>query len=84
MRRAIRCYLRWLEEERAMGRSAACLAKYVSHVRGLLDYAWRSGPAQRNVLDGFALKDDSARKPRRRLRRSGRMPIRRQPDRWTR
>jgi len=32
------------------------LAKYLSHVRGLLDYAWRSGRAERNVLDGFSLQ----------------------------
>ena len=26
------------------------------HVRGLLEYAWRSGRAERNVLDGFSLQ----------------------------
>ena len=30
-------YLQWLERERRAGRSEACLAKYVSHLRGLLD-----------------------------------------------
>jgi integrase/recombinase XerD len=38
------------------------LAKYVSHVRGLLEYAWRSGRAERNVLDGFYLQDAKQRK----------------------
>jgi len=36
-------YLHWLEAERRAGRTAMCLAKYLSHVRGLLDYAWRNG-----------------------------------------
>lgn len=50
-------YLRWLERERQAGRTPSSLAKYVSHVRGLLEYAWRSGRAERNVLDGFQLQD---------------------------
>jgi integrase/recombinase XerD len=49
-------YLHWLEAERQRGRTDSCLAKYLSHVRGLLDYAWRSGRAERNVLDGFSLQ----------------------------
>jgi len=48
-------YLHWLEEDRQRGRTDSCLAKYLSHVRGLLEYAWRSGRAERNVLDGFSL-----------------------------
>lgn len=54
-------YLGWIESERSAGRSTACLAKYLSHVRGLLEYAWRSGRAERNVLDGFRLQDDRPR-----------------------
>ena len=54
-------YLRWLEEERQARRLGPCLCKYVSHVRGLLDYAWRSGRADRNVLDGFSLQDERRR-----------------------
>ncbi|MFC1461359.1 tyrosine-type recombinase/integrase [Verrucomicrobiota bacterium] len=50
-------YLHWLNEERATGRSEAVLAKQISHLRGLLDYAWRSGRSDRNVLDGFSLQD---------------------------
>lgn len=49
-------YLVWLEEERQLGRTNSSVAKYLSHVRGLLEYAWRSGRAQRNVLDGFSLQ----------------------------
>lgn len=49
-------YLHWLEAERNGGRTESCLAKYLSHLRGLLDYAWRSGRAERNVLDGFSLQ----------------------------
>lgn len=49
-------YLHWLEQERQLGRTDSCLAKYLSHLRGLLEYAWRSGRAERNVLDGFSLQ----------------------------
>ena len=49
-------FLHWLEAERRQGRTDSCLAKYLSHVRGLLDYAWRSGRSERNVLDGFSLQ----------------------------
>lgn len=49
-------YLRWFEAERESGRSETSLAKQASHLRGLLEYAWRSGRAERNVLDGFSLQ----------------------------
>lgn len=49
-------FLHWLEAERRQGRTASCLAKYLSHLRGFLEYAWRSGRATRNVLDGFSLQ----------------------------
>jgi integrase/recombinase XerD len=49
-------YLHWLEAERQCGCTENSLAKYLSHVRGLLDYAWRSGRTERNVLDGFSLQ----------------------------
>jgi integrase/recombinase XerD len=60
-------YLHWIDRERAAGRTTSCLAKYLSHLRGLLDYAWRSGRAERNVLDGFQLQDATARKEPRSL-----------------
>jgi hypothetical protein len=49
-------YLHWLEAERQCGCTESSLTKYLSHVRGLLDYAWRSGRTERNVLDGFNLQ----------------------------
>lgn len=55
-RLALEDYLHWFEDERQLGRTNGCLAKYLSHVRGLLEYAWRSGRAERNVLDGFSLQ----------------------------
>jgi site-specific recombinase XerD len=54
-------FLRWLNEARERGQSEKALAKELSHVRGLLDYAWRSGKASRNVLDGFSLQDNLKR-----------------------
>ena len=48
-------YLNWFEVEREAGRSEGSLAKDASHLRGLLEYAWRSGRADRNVLDGLNL-----------------------------
>jgi len=60
-------YLGWLEQERQANRAGPCLCKYVSHVRGLLDYAWRSGRADRNVLDGFSLQDERRRREPRAL-----------------
>jgi site-specific recombinase XerD len=56
-------YLHWLEAERQSGSTETTLAKYLSHVRGLLEYAWRSGRSQRNVLDGFTLKHTIRRTP---------------------
>jgi integrase/recombinase XerD len=50
-------FLRWFEQARSGGRSPASMAKDASHVRGFLDYAWRSGRAQCNALDGFNLHD---------------------------
>jgi site-specific recombinase XerD len=51
-------YLRWLEAERRAGRTSRCRKKYVSHLRGLLDYSWRAGRSDRNVLDGLTLRDE--------------------------
>jgi site-specific recombinase XerD len=50
-------FLHWLSVAREQGQAETALAKEVSHVRGLLDYAWRSGRADRNVLDGFSVQD---------------------------
>lgn len=62
---SLRDYLRWIDVERGEGLSTASLAKDISHIRGLLDYAWRSGRADRNVLDGLNLQDARPRPPAR-------------------
>lgn len=54
-------YLRWIEEERQQGRSTGNISKQISHMRGFLNYAWRSGRCDRNVLDGFQLQDNRRR-----------------------
>lgn len=59
----LEAYIRWLGRQRAKGRQSSSLAKSLSHTRGLLDYAWRIGRAERNVLDGFDLADDGRRVP---------------------
>lgn len=51
-------YLKWMEQQRQQGCSTSNLSKRLSHIRGLLNYAWRSGRSDRNVLDGFQLQDD--------------------------
>jgi integrase/recombinase XerD len=50
-------YLQWLNQQREAGYSTQSLNKELSHIRGLLDYTWRSGRADRNVLDGLTLED---------------------------
>lgn len=50
-------YLVYVNAERDAGSAETVLAKQLSHVRGLLEYAWRSGRTTRNVLDGFSLRD---------------------------
>lgn len=58
-------YLQWINQEREAGYSNQSLNKDLSHIRGLLDYAWRSGRADRNVLDGFTLEDSArSQKPK--------------------
>lgn len=62
---ALEDWLRWLEHEREAGRKPSCLAKNLSHLRGMLDYAWRCGRSDRNALDGFSLNDSGrAAEPR--------------------
>jgi integrase/recombinase XerD len=50
-------YILWVNRQRAEGYSAQSLNKDLCHLRGLLEYAWRSGHCERNVLDGFSLQD---------------------------
>lgn len=56
-------YVLWLNQKRDAGYSERSLSKHLSHIRGLLEYAWRSGRADRNVLAGFSLRDDQVRVP---------------------
>jgi integrase/recombinase XerD len=55
-------YLRWIEAERESRHSSNSINKNLSHLRGFLDYAWRSGRCDRNVLDHFQVKHDGDRK----------------------
>lgn len=56
-------YLQWLGQQRQAGRSPNTLGKQISHIRGLLDYAWRNGRCDRNVFDGFELQDADRKNP---------------------
>ena len=55
-------YVNWINVEREEGTSEFTIQKDMSHVRVLIDYAWRAGKTNRNVLDGFYLKDATVRK----------------------
>lgn len=51
-------YLTWIRKLRDEATSSvASISKQISHLRGLIDYAWRSGRVDRNPLDGFKVKD---------------------------
>jgi integrase/recombinase XerD len=50
-------YLKWVNRKREAGYSIPSINKDLSHLRGLLDYTWRSGRCDRNVLDGLTLED---------------------------
>jgi integrase/recombinase XerD len=50
-------YLQWVNRKREAGYSIPSINKELSHLRGLLDYTWRSGRCDRNVLDGLRLED---------------------------
>ena len=54
--RSLEDFLHWMEAERQLGRTSSSMAKYLSHIRSFLEYAWRSGRTERNVLDGFSLQ----------------------------
>ncbi len=60
-------YTRYVELERQLKASPRCINKYITHARGLLEYSWRSGRCDRNVLDGFHLQDGEKREPPRSL-----------------
>jgi integrase/recombinase XerD len=46
-------FIEWLDRERRRGYSVAGLCKNASHLRGFLEYAWRSGKSDRNVMSRF-------------------------------
>lgn len=46
-------FIEWLDRERRRGYSTQGLCKNASHLRGFLDYVWRSGRADRNVMSRF-------------------------------
>ena len=52
-------YLQWVNQKREAGYSTQSINKELSHLRGLLDYTWRSARCDRNVLDGLTLEDSS-------------------------
>lgn len=54
---SLEAYVNWVGHERNTGKSAQSISKQLSHVRGMLEYAWRSGRTDRNVLEGFYLQD---------------------------
>jgi len=55
-------YVRWVQQMRESGYSPGSINRDLSFLRGLLDYAWRSGHAERNVLDGFTVPNDARSK----------------------
>jgi integrase/recombinase XerD len=60
-------FLVWLTREREAGSTEQTLVKHVSYLRGLLEYTWRSGRAERNPLDRFSLPNKHAREEPRSL-----------------
>lgn len=56
-------YLKWVECERFRGKSVKTISKQLSHVRGFLNYMLRNEKCDRNVLEGFHLKDDKEVEP---------------------
>jgi len=59
----LEAYIHWLGQQRQKQASGRSLAKCLSHARGLLNYVWRIGRSDRNVLDGFDLQDEARRVP---------------------
>ncbi len=55
-------FMAWIEGDRQANTSVTTLSKLVTHTRGFLDYAQRSGRTTRNVLDGFQLQHSIPKK----------------------
>jgi len=47
---ALEDYLHWLEAERQCGCTESSLAKYLSHVRGLLESEWEKAHARHETI----------------------------------
>lgn len=54
-------YIQWIGACRNQGKTARSINKHLSHLRCLIEYAWRCGRLDRNVLEGFMIKDAYAR-----------------------
>lgn len=50
-------YIRWVNRLRDSGIKQKVVNKMLSHIRGLIDYAWQLERVDRNVLVGFFLKE---------------------------
>ncbi len=55
-------YIRFLGDQQNRGYSQAGLCKNVSHLRGFLNYAWRTGRCDRNVMADYYPEDRCAKK----------------------
>lgn len=61
---SLESYMQWIGYERNKGKNGRSLNKQLSHIRRLIEYAWRSKRLDRNVLEGFNVKDGhSIKKP---------------------
>ncbi len=55
-------YIQWVNSCRDKGLSPNHINKNLSHIRGLIDYVWNLEKIDRNVLDGYYLKDSEQRR----------------------
>lgn len=53
-------FIRFTNVLRQKGERGSGISKQLSHIRGFLDYCWRVGHCDRNVLKNFDIKDDSS------------------------
>lgn len=54
-------FLQWIEKQRENQSTSGSINKQLSHIRGFLNYVWRSGKITKNVLDGYQVQDGSDR-----------------------
>lgn len=53
-------FFKWVQEEGLSKRSAH---KFVTHLRGFLNYSWRVGKVNKNVLDGYSIMGAYTKEP---------------------